>query len=569
MSIARVSDSGLGPRKLSSAGFAPAGGEWRRNPSWLAMPAVSDVEQKIVILTAVRPDSEFVAFTMQGAYTVDWGDGSTPVDVATNVAAQYLYDYTDVDLDDTDGPVTFTDTGDLVGRTAHGYQNGDVVTFWSVATTTGVDVGQQYYVINASANTFQISLTPGGSAVALTGDGSGTLLPYKQALITITPQSAQNLTSANFQVRHSTLSVAYSTGFLDMTLSGPSLTTLTFGGTTVPHRWLERANVLTIGSVTSLANMFQNCLSLQSVPLFNTAAVTTMSSMFFGCSSLQSVPLFNTAAVTTMASMFQSCSSLQSVPLFNTAAVTTMSSMFFGCPSLQSVPLFNTASVTNMSIMFQSCASLQSVPLFNTASVTNMSSMFNSCFSLQSVPLFNTAAVTNMSIMFFNCPSLQSVPALNTAAVTTMASMFQSCFSLQSVPLFNTAAVTTMASMFQSCSSLQSVPLFNTASVTNMSSMFFGCSSLQSVPALNSSAVSSSTNFNSMFVTCPSLARIEAKDFSHTFSVASCKLGGAQLDEIYTNLPTVSGQTITVTGNYGTATHDPTIATGKGWTVTA
>jgi surface protein len=283
MSIKRVSDSGLGPRKLSSAGFAPAGGEWRRNPSWLAMPAVSDVEQKIVILTAVRPDSEFVAFTMQGAYTVDWGDGSAPVDVATNVAAEYLYDYTDVDLDDTDGPVTFTDTGDLVGRTAHGYQNGDVVTFWSVATTTGVDVGQQYYVINASANTFQISLTPGGSAVALTGDGTGTLLPYKQALITITPQAGSNLTSANFQVRHSTLSVAYSTGFLDMTLSGPSLTTLTFGGATVPHRWLERANVLTIGSVTSLANMFSGCFSLQSVPLFNTAAVTNMSGMFRDC----------------------------------------------------------------------------------------------------------------------------------------------------------------------------------------------------------------------------------------------------------------------------------------------
>jgi hypothetical protein len=29
----------------------------------------------------------------------------------------------------------------------------------------------------------------------------------------------------------------------------------------------------------------------------------------------------------------------------------------------------------------------------------------------------------------------------------------------------------------------------------------------------------------------------------------------------------VVGQTITVTGNYGTATHDPTIAQNKGWTV--
>jgi hypothetical protein len=53
-----------------------------------------------------------------------------------------------------------------------------------------------------------------------------------------------------------------------------------------------------------------------------------------------------------------------------------------------------------------------------------------------------------------------------------------------------------------------------------------------------------------------------------TFSVASLKLSGAALDEIYTNLPTVTAKTITVTGNYGTATDTPTIAIAKGWTVT-
>ena len=71
-----------------------------------------------------------------------------------------------------------------------------------------------------------------------------------------------------------------------------------------------------------------------------------------------------------------------------------------------------------------------------------------------------------------------------------------------------------------------------------------------------------------MFTTCTSLARIEAKDFRFTFTVANCKLSAAALDEIYTNLPTVTSQTITVTGNYGVDGDDPTIATGKGWTVT-
>ena len=100
-----------------------------------------------------------------------------------------------------------------------------------------------------------------------------------------------------------------------------------------------------------------------------------------------------------------------------------------------------------------------------------------------------------------------------------------------------------------------------------MSSMFQFCPSLTTVPALITTAVTSSGNFGSMFLTCSSLTRIQAKDFRFSFSVANCKLSATALNEIYTNLPTVTGQTITVSNNWGTATDDPTIATAKGWTV--
>jgi hypothetical protein len=71
-----------------------------------------------------------------------------------------------------------------------------------------------------------------------------------------------------------------------------------------------------------------------------------------------------------------------------------------------------------------------------------------------------------------------------------------------------------------------------------------------------------------MFLNCQNLASIKAEEFQFTFSVANCKLSGAALDEIYTNLPTVTSQTITVSGNYGVNADTPGIATGKGWTVT-
>ena len=230
---------------------------------------------------------------------------------------------------------------------------------------------------------------------------------YKQVMIKVTPVSG-NLLTCNFQQRFVTTPVqnqAYSSGFLECILSMPNASSggsITFGGTTIRHSYCEKVDIKTIGNATSMVNMFQNCGSLQSVPLFNTSNVTSMGSMFAGCYSLQSVPLFNTSNVTTMTYMFFSCYSLQSVPLFNTSNVTNMGYMFQNCGSLQSVPLFNTINVTNMVYMFFSCYSLQSVPLFNTSNVTNMGYMFQSCSSLNFIPAFITTAVTTDFTTFAN-----------------------------------------------------------------------------------------------------------------------------------------------------------------------
>ena len=238
---------------------------------------------------------------------------------------------------------------------------------------------------------------------------------YKQVIIKVTPVSG-NLLSCNFQQRFVTTPVqnqAYSSGFLECILSMPNASSgqsIIFGGTTVRHNYCEKVDIKTIGNATSTQNIFYNCYSLQSVPLFNTSNVTNMSNMFVSCISLQSVQLFNTSNVTNITFMFQNCYSLQSVPLFNTINVTNMSNMFQNCYSLQSVPLFNTANVTNMSNMFNACISLQSVPLFNTSNVTNMSSLFQICQSLNFIPAFITTAITSDYTLFTNaCSSINRI----------------------------------------------------------------------------------------------------------------------------------------------------------------
>ena len=68
----------------------------------------------------------------------------------------------------------------------------------------------------------------------------------------------------------------------------------------------------------------------------NTTGITNMGDMFYDCTSLTSVPLFNTSSVTDMKAMFQKCTSLTSVPLFDTSSVTGMDLMFLNCTNVQS-----------------------------------------------------------------------------------------------------------------------------------------------------------------------------------------------------------------------------------------
>ena len=404
MSIRRASTSLLAGRNLG--GRPP----WVRNPSWAALPDPTGLA-KFVGLHAVYVESNFLALSASGSlgYTVDWGDGTAAENIATGVTAYHQYDYAAAGLASTNAPVTLTDAGDLVTRTAHGYSNGMKVQFYNIVTTTGLTANYTYFVISATANTFQVSLTSGGSAVALTTDGTATLLNYKQAIVSIVPQGAGTFTALNLNIKHNQTGLsAYSSGFLDIALAGSAMTTLAIGGTNVVLADLEQAKIIGTNLINSFYAMFSTCYSLQSVPVLSTAASSNFSVMFNNCYSLQSVPLFNTALGTNFNSMFNNCYSLQSVPLFNTALGTDLGSMFNSCYSLQSVPLFNTAAGTNFSNMFNTCYLLQSVPLFNTAAGTSFSGMFNTCTSLQSVPLFNTALGTNFSNMFNTCTSLAS-----------------------------------------------------------------------------------------------------------------------------------------------------------------
>jgi hypothetical protein len=70
---------------------------------------------------------------------------------------------------------SFNTSTERVNRVAHGLANDTPVTFSSTGTLpTGITAGTVYYVINQTANDYQISTTVGGSAVGLSGTPTGT-----------------------------------------------------------------------------------------------------------------------------------------------------------------------------------------------------------------------------------------------------------------------------------------------------------------------------------------------------------------------------------------------------------
>jgi surface protein len=569
-----------------------------RNPTWPVVSAPYGSEQVVGLYAVFPTDNNFFSFTgavLQGGdYRINFGDGTT-IDYVNGTLASYLYDYSAAALVGTDGPVTFTDSTDTVNRTSHGYTNGMTVQFYNIVSTTGITTAQTYNVINATDNTFQISLTPTGSAVALTTNGSGTLLPYRIATVTITPAvSGQTLTTVNITQRYAGLTTSYVSGWLSLHIAC-SASNLSLSNTLqqYTHRNLVELYVNQVGNVANFqrlcfnmyslqlvqisnapntlvntANMFQNCYSLKVVSNFNTSQVANMESMFSNCKLLTSVPQFDTSLCSNFTSMFSGCNSLTEVPLFNMAAASiNITSMFQSCSALTTLPTFNFSNVVIASNLCNSCGALTYVPTLNFTSVTTLATAFSNCNSLIIIEGINTSsALTSTANMFNGCNSLVNAPFFNTSAVSLMNGMFGNCYSLVTVPLYNTGAVTNMSSMFFSCFGLLKVPTFNTASVTNFQSIFSNTTALKEIPALSVAGTTSSSAYSAAF-NLPTLGRmLMAPKF--TFTVANCQLSGTALNEMYTNLPTVTGQTVTVTGNFGTATDNPAIATAKGWAVT-
>ena len=531
-----------------------------RPSDWLAMPTVNVGDQKICILHAVfDTGTNFVSFritTNTGTYTVDWGDGTTTA-YTSATTAERNYDY----------------------------------------ATVGV--------VNPTASS------------------NG----YRMAMITITPTTGgATITNFNFRdYQHSSKVVTnqYSSGFLEVLMSAPNATSSPFSGNGanyVQHGILERFNWIGTSVQTDFGLFFWWCYSLQEVVNLPLENCTSMYGLFYHCFSLRIIPQsFNTLNCTYFGYMFYNCSSLPYLPWMDTSKGTNFEVFAYGCGSVRYVPPYNLSKATTTYLMFYICYNLVETPPFNLPAATTIVYMFGACHALKKIGTLTTSSLlTNTSQCFYNCVALMEVPIItNTSNVTNVSEMFYNCGRIKTVPLFDTSKVTNFTSMFYGCTSLKSVPNFNTSLGQNFSYMFYYCVGLQTLPAINTTAGTNFTSFaqlagslrtftgltltgaptlTNMFTSTQALKVIPTMgvssgavmpDFTDLNSLqicgitgigqnvnfTRCQMGSTALNSLYTSLATVGAsgagaKTITITGNWGAATDNISIANAKGWTVT-
>jgi len=120
--------------------------------------------------------------------------GTTIITMASTAGLSAGMQVTGVNTSLTTGiAVTFTDAGDTVNLNTHGLSNGDEVSFSVITTTTGIVINTIYFVVGATANTFQVASTLGGSALPLTTNGSGTL-KYNSTIASIIANTSVTVT---------------------------------------------------------------------------------------------------------------------------------------------------------------------------------------------------------------------------------------------------------------------------------------------------------------------------------------------------------------------------------------
>lgn len=592
MIFTKVWQSGIGPGPvppIPPTPFPPT--PWVRPTNWLTLPSITE-DEEVVMLVAIKEEYPFAFINVDGDYTVEWGD-TTSNNYSSGAGTQY-HQYTWADLAGTD-----IDGGYRQAIIRITPQVGSNLT---VLDATTLPVG----IPNTSpANTYLDVKVKAPNLTTLLFKNNYILEQFEfigtNNITTFTAAfqycyTLRNLISlytglgTNFSIMFNacysletipTMDISAGNYFIDMfrdcyNLRDASPINFTTSQSSIDKdatgmfwncRYLNILPTLDYSYITNTTNMFTNT-AITTIPSLSLPKVLSAVSMFSTCRFLETVGVINLPVVTDLTSFFNGCSSLMSIAGINTStSLENTSSMFQNCGTLPSVPLFTTDNVTNISGMFSACYNLKTVPNFNFDKVVTASSLFSTCYNLTTIPSLSFPAATTTAIMFSGCSSLEEI-TINAPITESLNYMFRFCSKLTTINGNLGSSFTTSSQTFEGCYSLKTLPTMSWASCTNINNLFNSARSISILPTIN--LPSTVTTINSGFTDCNLLTKLTVTNLKQTCSLANCRLNRDDLVALFTSLATVTGKTLTITGNRGVpdlSAADKLIATGKGWTL--
>ena len=400
---------------------------------------------------------------------------------------------------------------------------------------------------------------------------AGTVLQMNSTFATCTSLLAITFPETDIDTLLSTFSGCTNLQSVTLPTSCPSLTTMQSTFQTCGSLGEVTLPTTVTGSTISLSGTFTSCTSLSSITIPSSYNISTLSSTFNGCSNLVTCNLPNNAqnSITTMVSTFQNCYSLINLTLpTSMTGVTSLIQTFQNATSLESVVLPSTMnSCTTMNSIFSGCTNLTSVTLptsMSALTTTGLSSAISGCAALKNIVYPATIAVTlsTLSMATTASPSLQTItfPTTQTTSVTSLSGLFNYLPGLTGA--FNTDKLgnnSTGATVYITGTSIMGANL----AARRLLSLDFTCKF--SVFAFNGT-VTRPLALNSLRLRNSGTGQYAGA--SPQINVSYTSLDTAALNQLFTDLPTITAKTINITGCPGAATCTRSIATAKGWTIT-
>ena len=350
----------------------------------LAQGKMLDSDGSTTVLANYKPNADGFMFTATPS-TGGWQRPSEWIDMPTTTdgdAVTYLLYAVWPDQPNYFAMIAYTSSGDY---TVDLYNDGTTITNHA----------------SASTSEFDLDYTQGTDEFAERG--------YKQVMIKITG----NITSLQFNKRHSAETLAYATGALSCKITSQAITSLSvlFRGQNVYHVNMEEFEFFGTCNVTNIQYSFYGCKSLYSCTAdfsnvttatstwqqtneFDLAGVTMPTASFalqYTFYDTLRASFIGTAAATFMKGISYPYRAFYAsdVEYFGTLAnpiqldeATSISQMFYVSDKLKQAYLTNTSSVTSLVNTFRGCATLRIVHLGDMSSCTSMTNAFTTNYSL-------------------------------------------------------------------------------------------------------------------------------------------------------------------------------------------